>query len=288
MEVTYQCINHLKKLSGIENTHIIVVDNGSPNQSGKKLEQSYVNDSLVSVIINQENLGFAKGNNLGYRYAKDKLKAKCIVVMNSDIYITDRDFILKLYGEIEKNNEVAIVAPDIINLNGIHCNPMIIPPISEKSIRKIYRDNLVRYFLYCIPILNKILWLRASKKEVLEKTDRIGWDRDRKDIVPDGSCIIFLPKWIRNEENAFVPITFMYAEEHILYEYLSSKKYISMYLPKLQVHHMEGATTGALVKVNVNQGIENKKRNLKWHSDSCKIYLKYKNTVLQINNKNTN
>ena len=276
LDVTHQCSNYLKKLNCALDKHIIIVDNGSPNGSGEKLQDEYALESVITVMLSKENLGFAKGNNLGYDYAKKTMGAECIVVMNSDVYIKDVTFIEKLHNIINRNTNISVAAPDIVNIEGIHCNPMIIPPISKKSIIKIYRDNFLRYVMYSIPLINKKLWMRSCQLENPKKENRMGWESDREDIVPDGSCVIFFPHWIRNEDFAFVPVTFMYAEEHILYEYLKFKGYESAYFHNLQVYHMEGATTGSLTKVNISDGIKNKKRNLKWHMDACKKYLDYK------------
>lgn len=281
LDVTRKCVNFLLKLNG-ENKHIIIVDNGSPNGTGKILEEKYVLDSNITVILSQENVGFARANNLGYSYAK-KIGATCIVVMNSDVYIKDIDFIGKLYAAIEENEKTAVAAPDVVNIQGIHCNPMIIPPISHKSMKKIYKENFYRYVMYCIPFINRKLWMRSSKLSAPKKQNRLGWEHDRKDIVPDGCCIIYFPNWIKNEDFAFVPVTFMYGEEHILYEYIKFNHYESKYFHNLQVFHLEGATTGALTKVNISEGIKNKKKNLKWHMDACKIYFDYKKKLYKKN-----
>jgi GT2 family glycosyltransferase len=109
--------------------------------------------------------------------------------------------------------------------------------------------------------------------------DRDGWEQQQKDIIPEGSCVVFLKKWIQNEDFAFLPITFLYTEEFILWEYLQIKGYSSLYDPILQVHHIGGATTNELLKTNVPKAIRNKRRSLKWHMDSCKSYLKYKKKI---------
>lgn len=279
IDVTNRCIRYLLALSDSDKMHIIIVDNGSPNKSGLEIQKKYSNNPLITVLLSKQNLGFARGNNLGYSYAREKMNANCIVVMNSDIYITDKEFNYKIQTIIDKYDSIAIMAPDVINRQGIHCNPMIVPPIDSKEIRKIYRKNFVRYVAYSIPQLNKVLWLRNQNQSAPMKRNRENWDKDQKNIVPDGSCIIYTSNWIEKEEFAFVPITFMYAEEHILYEYLKVHGYESMYVPDLKVCHMEGATTGSLASINIVQGIKNKKRNLKWHMDSCKTYLAYKNKL---------
>lgn len=56
-----------------KNNPIIIVDNCSPNGSGKQLEKMYSKCINITVIINEENQGFAKGNNLGYQYIKENI-----------------------------------------------------------------------------------------------------------------------------------------------------------------------------------------------------------------------
>lgn len=53
LDVTQKCVNFLLKLNG-ENKHIIIVDNGSPNGTGKILEEKYVLDSNITVILSQD------------------------------------------------------------------------------------------------------------------------------------------------------------------------------------------------------------------------------------------
>ena len=67
-EETRKCILSLLKLQG--DKRIVIVDNHSPNNSGRKLVEEYKNMPEVKVIITQYNLGFACGNNIGYQFAK--------------------------------------------------------------------------------------------------------------------------------------------------------------------------------------------------------------------------
>ena len=54
-EETITCINNLKKVFG--DKKIIIVDNFSPNNSGKELKELYKNDSEIMVLLNNENSG---------------------------------------------------------------------------------------------------------------------------------------------------------------------------------------------------------------------------------------
>lgn len=44
IDVTIDCVEHLKKLQEIEKHNIIIVDNASPNESGNVLSDMYKND----------------------------------------------------------------------------------------------------------------------------------------------------------------------------------------------------------------------------------------------------
>lgn len=69
-----------------ENYHIVLVDNASTDGS-----VNYARDSFpeVTVIQNDENLGFAAGNNVGIRYALDH-RADYVVLQNNDTKVDPR------------------------------------------------------------------------------------------------------------------------------------------------------------------------------------------------------
>ena len=91
---------------------IIIIDNASPNNSFSILSELFANDNTVDVITTDNNLGFACGNNFGYRYALDKYQPDFIVVMNNDMEILDADFqngFIKAYNKYRYD----ILGPDI-------------------------------------------------------------------------------------------------------------------------------------------------------------------------------
>ena len=73
---TTQCVSSIINNIEYDNKHIIIVDNSSPNKSGTYLKEYYKYDKNIEVIINKENLGFAKGNNIGYAYARNERKVR--------------------------------------------------------------------------------------------------------------------------------------------------------------------------------------------------------------------
>ena len=70
-ELTINYVNNLLKLDWKDYQHnIIIVDNNSPDGSGKILENQFINEGNIAIIQSKKNIGFAKGNNIGIDYAK--------------------------------------------------------------------------------------------------------------------------------------------------------------------------------------------------------------------------
>ena len=65
---TKRCLESLYKLS-YPDISIVLVDNGSSDNSGAKLAAEYPE---AHTILSGENLGFAGGNNIGLRYVLER------------------------------------------------------------------------------------------------------------------------------------------------------------------------------------------------------------------------
>ncbi|KLU72377.1 MAG: hypothetical protein RHS_2004 [Robinsoniella sp. RHS] len=115
-----------------KNYNIVIVDNGSKNGSGQFLKDNYSNDNKIYVLLSQSNLGFAKGNNLGYHYAREKLNSDFIIVINNDIILEQKDFLDKLV-EIFEDYHYYIMGPDIVTPEKVHQNPLRENLYSKKS-----------------------------------------------------------------------------------------------------------------------------------------------------------
>ena len=237
-EVTTEAIAYLQKISKIEECEIIVVDNASPNGSGEKLMKAYENISNIHVIINSKNGGFAYGNNIGYQFAK-KLGCDVIVVMNNDIFIKDQDFITKLESE-SSICDGEIIAPNIIGRNGAQ-NPFRLEPLSDQKLKKMLWYNSFVNIIYHIPVIKECLAAFLDKKSNRKKQSVAVVTSGTK-CIPHGACVIYLSNWIKYEEIAFVPDTFMYFEEDVLGEYMLKKKYSAVYNDELVVYHVEDAS----------------------------------------------
>ena len=258
IEITKKCVDKLLMFS--KNNPIIIVDNCSPNGSGKQLEKMYSKCINITVIINEENQGFAKGNNLGYQYIKRKYSLNYVVVMNNDIMIEDNDFAVIIEQFMEKN-EVDVCGPDMVTLKGNHQNPLQLKPYTSKYLQCRVREDKIKVLL----LRTRLFW---KLYENYKKTHKIPIRTKQPtvfDCILHGSCIIYGPEYIKREQNAFLPITYMYNEEAILYDYLVHKGYKTGYCSDVTILHMEGVST--------SERIENKKK---------KVMFRFKNNIKSI------
>ena len=243
IEVTKESIANLKRIIHKE-SRIVVVDNASPNGSGDELIKYYTDDDMVTVLKNEVNAGFAKGNNFGFRYAKDKFNPNIIVVMNSDIFIKQNNFEELVSNHVVKE-KFDIIAPDIISSNLVHQNPLRKKPISNFDALCLMLTNEVKRFCFRSQFFYRLYF--NYKKSCGSARVEVGSNLVLDSYVPHGACIIFANNYLNNETFAFLPITFMYCEEDILYEYIKKQNYRMGFCFDVQVNHMEDASTEAVM-----------------------------------------
>jgi hypothetical protein len=97
------CLDSLKKMNFPYKYEIIIVDNGSTDDSQEFIKKNY---PKVKLIANKENRGFAEGNNMGVKLAKGKY----IVLLNNDTQVT-RNWLINLLEVAEKDETIGICGP---------------------------------------------------------------------------------------------------------------------------------------------------------------------------------
>lgn len=273
-DLTIQCISSIRKNIGYSNYSIIVVDNGSPDNSGVMLQQKYVDDENVLVLLVGDNIGFAKANNLGYQYAKKNLNSDYIIITNSDTIFEQKDFIETVQKKYNlKGFEIA--GPDLITPKGTHQNPHRKNPLTINQVRKMLLIKSVFLIYFFIKkklhIGDKILilekWFDLKDKKTQEN---ISYKIEHEKVVLQGACLIFSPSFIAKEENAFYPGTFMYGEEDILTYLACKKNYRLFYSPDLKVYHLDGGAT----KKSYENSLDKNIFTYSYIVEGCKILLK--------------
>lgn len=134
----------------------IVVDNASTDNTVNYIKEIFPDVHLIS---SDENLGFAKANNIGIRYAIDH-GADYVFLLNQDAWI-EKDTLSKLVKAFEENSEAGIVSP--IHLNGSYTGLDLGFASYMKSdfISDLYMKQLNPY--YEIPFVNAAAWLISAE-----------------------------------------------------------------------------------------------------------------------------
>ncbi|MBV1768357.1 MAG: glycosyltransferase family 2 protein, partial [Methanobacterium sp.] len=151
-EDTIECLESLYQID-YPNYNVIVVDNGSEDDSIEKIKEyctgkikvssdffeydatnkpikiveitkkeselfSKINGKFKKLILikNDQNYGFAEGNNIGIRFALSYLNTDYVLLLNNDT-IVDRNFLSELVDIEENENNVGILGPTIFYYN---------------------------------------------------------------------------------------------------------------------------------------------------------------------------
>lgn len=109
-KMTTDCVSNLLKISNKIN--ILVVDNCSTDGSYDRLKLLFSrNDDQVEIIKCDTNSGYARGNNFGMKYIREKYcEKKYVIVMNPDIIILNEKTIVGLYSFLERHKDYAIAS----------------------------------------------------------------------------------------------------------------------------------------------------------------------------------
>lgn len=102
---TIECLTSLESIT-YPNYEIIVVDNGSTNNSVAEIKKHF---PTQLVLETKENIGFAGGNNVGIRYALEH-GADQILLLNNDT-IVEKNFLDSLVDYSSSNELVGVVGP---------------------------------------------------------------------------------------------------------------------------------------------------------------------------------
>lgn len=233
-------INFVKKeLSKIKIPHVtVIVNNEATDESNSKLCQAlnaqlvtsnYVgNESLCNIFIisSEDNLGFAKGNNLGVYFSKKNFQPEYYLFTNNDIQITDVEVVEKLISKLNIIDAAGIIGPRVVGLDGKNQSPYP------------YRSFWYRHIW--------IYWSSFiySKQKKIQK-----FEIDYPDRAEEGFHYYVMGSFfvVRACDfykcGMFDPATFLYAEELILSERMRIIGKKVYYYPGTYVIHAHGQTT---------------------------------------------
>ena len=227
---TMECVDSLEKFK----QKIIVVSNSKDYDNLKKIEKR-----VDKVIINEENIGFAKANNIGCKYAIEKYKPDFLCVINNDIVIDQKDFLDKV-EELYKKYQFDVLGPKILPDDLPSVNPFPVYDTLEKIEDRIkYTKKLIK--IYNSFILRNLLSCYVLIKAKLKKTSKpVNGEKDELGVALHGCALIFSKKYYERYETVFYNETFLYHEEEFLYYRCKHDNLTFLYSPEVELVHKEG------------------------------------------------
>ena len=253
---TIECIDSIKKYCSDYNYNIVIVDNASPNKSGEELKKVYQKDSKIKIFINKDNIGFARGNNVGFIYAKEKLHSDFIILCNSDTEILDNSFCPKIINSYLQDN-FAVLGPKEQLVDGT-CYPLKDKIRTKKQI-KLSINKYENLLDGKDKFINKI----ALKIYSTIYHRKLSVGKRHKNIVLHGAFLIFSKKYI-DLFDGLNDVTFFYGEEEFLALRLKKYNLCSVYNPDITILHKKNSATNASNKSQK----EKKDFIMKCHLDS--------------------
>lgn len=248
LKETKSCVESIFSKIDTQNFEIIIVDNNSPDRSGIALNSAFENTEKVSIILNEENIGFARGNNKGIFHAKYSLKCDFIVTLNSDTYLVQNDFSELIFKEFEKSS-FAVLGPRVITREHQYCeNPGRNTVMTIAEISKYIMKVQVRLFFNYLHIeklygkLLKFLNDLIMKNTAYEKANR---KHRHENVQLHGCCLVFSPEFI-SRFDGFNDQTFLYREEEILFTTMMLENLKTVYNPSIKIFHEEDAAINSI------------------------------------------
>lgn len=275
---TVKCIESIQKID-YEGKYIIVVDNDSDNQEKffAYLKKAFQGANNIIYLKSFKNLGYAQGNNIGIDYAKCKLKADFVCVINPDVNIKSRDFIEKSI-DLYREYKYTVLGPRIVK-QGKDSNPLM--GYNESVLHCLY-SWIENYRIYFIKKYNLKKYNVIKKKQTGKQTDLKGKSEIQgifeeetfllhKDMKAQlsGACLIFSPIFLK-EFNGFCKDTFLYCEECIVAFICYNLGYDLLYSSALITEHEGGKSL-----INIEDDSERRQMQVsKAGAHSCMVETK--------------
>lgn len=218
----------------------------------------------MDIIFSNENLGFAKGNNLGCEHAIKKYIPEFLIVINNDTLIVENKFLEKIENKYLET-KFDILGPYIEGKDGNPQNPYLNVIYGKKQIIK----NLLKIKIYLYLEYFNLNIIRRFLKKIVKKKEEYDYLTEKKGVALMGAALIFSKKYYEKYKDIFYDKTFMYCEENILFYRIRRDDLISIYDPTIKIFHKEESTSTKLSTSSKQQRIF----KLKHQYVSLKIYL---------------
>lgn len=231
---TIECLKSINELqvTGYK-LQVIVVDNGSHDGLAEAIEKSIksirsTKDIKSKLLVNNENLGYAGGNNVGIDYAM-KNGAGYILILNNDTLV-DENLIEELLKVTNNDSHVGIVAPKIYFAKGFEFH--------KNRYKESNRGKVIWYAGGIMDWQNVI----ASHRGV-DEVDNGQYDSVEETDFASG-CAMMIRRDVFEKLGLFDEKYFLYYEDSDFCQRAKSGRYKILYAPKAILWHKNAGSAG--------------------------------------------
>lgn len=215
--------------------HLLVVDNNSQDRTIMQLRRKYQckNDTAevgahrITLLPQTQNLGFGRGNNVAAAYSHEPF----LLFLNTDAFVGKHD-VAKLVEQMQKNNEVGIVAPMLKNKDGsLQRQGGALPTLF----------NILRWmwFLDDIPLIGGLAPRYQHSDQDMKRINRRPW----KKVGWVGGTALLISRECWQDIGPFDPKIFMYTEDVDLCWRATKKHWEVGILSDVRLTHLGSASS---------------------------------------------
>lgn len=223
-DLTKQTIESIIKEHHNFNYEVILVDNASSDGSINKLQDTFrniVTTQRLRIIINKDNLGFAKANNIGIKFARGKY----ILLLNSDTVLKE-NCLEKCIAKMEKDKNIGALGCKVILANG---------ELDHACKRGFPTPKASLYYFLKLHIKNPSKYGQYNALHL------------REDDIGEVDCLtgafMLMPKLIFDKVGGLDEDFFMYGEDIDLCYKIKELGYKILYYPEAQIIHYKGGSS---------------------------------------------
>lgn len=244
-ELTRACVQSVladAATSGL-NIEVIVVDNGSSDGTAHALRQACAAAPLparVQVIENADNLGFARGNNVGLAAAQGRYR----LLLNSDTVVVP-GALTALVHFMDAHPDAGACGPMLLNPDGtLQPSGRPLP-----TLRSLFVDMTRLY--------------RLTRRDMFAQRGR-DYTRVAKVGELSGAALM-IRREVYERVGGFDPNLFAYYEDVDLCKRIGDAGYAIYYVPQAQITHLWKRSSQALPEVTYRAGISSARYYFRKH-----------------------
>lgn len=224
--------------SSYDNLEVIIVDSGSKDRSIELAKEAY---PKVHYLLQNENVGVAKGNNIGIKYAINELNVEYVLLLNNDIEL-EKDTIRYL---IENASSNTITVPKIYY----------------------YEPHDMLWFAG-----GAMVWHKGESEHWGNFETDCGKYDEQKEITYSPTCCMLIHKDVFEKVGFIDETVFMYFDDTDFCARVNKEGIKILYVPKsIMWHKVSSAGGGSDSKVQVYYMTRNKLYYMNKHKEELKF-----------------